>query len=124
MEQCMRAIALLILLLALSSCGAQRGYNQSYHDMPPPLALYFDNGIRHLSFSAKLALLDRVDYMNDNPDLKAEIIGYDNSALALQLAHIVEREFLDQGISSRRIKIIPPTANASGSRPHVAIRLK
>ena len=122
----MRTFAVIILLLGLSSCGAfQQNYNHNYNDMPPPLALYFDDGIRHLSFSAKLALLERVDYMNDNPGLKAEIVTYDSGSQALLLAHIVEKEFLDQGIPSQRLMISSAAAAAGrDTQPHVAIRLK
>lgn len=121
----MRTVVLLIVLLALNSCGAfQQNYNRNYNNMPPPLALYFDSGVRHLSFSAKLALLERVDYLNDNPELQAEITGYDNSASAVQVAHIVEKEFLDQGIPPRRLRIIDAAADTGAhTPPHVAIRL-
>ena len=121
----MRICILIILLLALNSCGAfQQNYNRSYSDMPPPLSLYFDNGVRHLSFSAKLALLERVDYLNDNPKLQAEIVGYDNTSSAIQVAHIVEKEFLDQGIPPRRLRIIETAIDTGANTPpHVAIRL-
>lgn len=121
----MRILVVMIFLLALGGCGAfQQNYNHSYNDMPPPLALYFDDGIRHLSFSAKLALLERVDYMNKNPELRAEIVGYDNNSSAVQLTHIVEKEFLDQGIPARRLTIIPAAYSDNNVQPHVAIRLK
>lgn len=122
----MRKLVMILCFLSLYGCGPfNQGYNHSYHDMPPPLALYFDDGIRHLSFSAKLALLDRVDYMNNNPDLQAEIVGYADEGQGVQLAQIVEREFISQGISSSRIKIISTADDTTTNpRPHVAIRLK
>lgn len=125
MEPLMWKFLGILVILGMLGCAANQGYNHNYNDMPPPLALYFDGGIRHLSFSAKLAVLDRVDYMNSNPELQAEIVGYAEEALATQLAHIVEQEFLSQGIAAGRIKIVSASADSGVDRnPHVAIRLK